>query len=405
MNHAMNPWPVARAALRRGWRTAAAMALLVALATALGTGVGALERGVRRAAAQAADAFDLVVGAPGSATQLVLTSVYLQPDTVPLMDGAVLARVMAEPEAAWASPIGFGDQWRGHPVVGVTEAFATLGGRRAPMEGRVFTAEGEAVIGAAVPLPLGGQITPQHGRVESPDGSHMHEGSAYEVVGRLPPTGTPWDAAILVPIESVWEIHGLGNGHPPGVERIGPPWEVGPPGVPAVIVKPRSIAGAYQLRARYRAAGSTAVFPGEVLAGLFRTMGDVRSVLSAMAAATSILVVAAVFLAFTVLVATRAREHAVLRAIGAPQRFVRAALWLELGAVLAAGVAAGTVLGWAGAMAAGSVLGRAAGLSVSVTIGWADIGLAAAILGGGLLAADLPVVWAGRTSPGAALKR
>lgn len=36
----MNPWPVARAALRRGWRVAAAMALLVALATALGTEIG-----------------------------------------------------------------------------------------------------------------------------------------------------------------------------------------------------------------------------------------------------------------------------------------------------------------------------------------------------------------------------
>jgi len=400
----MNPWPVARAALLRGWRTALAMALLVALATALGTGVGALERGVRRAAAQAADAFDLVVGAPGSATQLVLTSVYLQPDTVPLLDGAVLARVMAEPEAAWASPIGFGDQWRGHPVVGVTPAFATLGGRRAPMEGRVFSAEEEAVIGAAVPLPLGGRITPQHGRVEAPDGGHVHEEVAYAVVGRLLPTGTPWDAAILVPIESVWEIHGLGNGHPPGVERIGPPWEAGPPAVPAVVVKPRSIAGAYQLRARYRAAGSTAVFPGEVLAGLFRTMGDVRAVLSAMAVATAVLVVAAVFLAFTAVVASRAREHAVLRAIGAPPGFVLAALWLELGTVLTAGVAAGTALGWLGATVAGSVLGRAAGLSVRVVIGWADIGLAAAVLAGGLLAAVIPAVRAGRTAPGAALK-
>ncbi len=400
----MNPWPVARAALRRGWRVAAAMALLVALATALGTGVGALERGLRRGAAQAADAFDLVVGAPGSATQLVLTSVYLQPDTVPLMDGVVLARVMAEPEAVWASPIGFGDQWRGHPVVGVTQAFATLGGRRAPMEGRVFAAEQEAVVGAAVPLTLGSRINPQHGRLEVPDGGHVHEDVAYDVVGRLPPTGTPWDAAILVPVESVWEIHGLGNGHPPGVERIGPPWEAGPPGVPAVVVKPRSVAGAYQLRARYRAAGSTAVFPGEVLASLFRTMGDVRAVLSAMAAATAVLVVAAVFLAFTVLVAGRAREHAVLRAIGAPQRFVLAALWLELGVVLTAGVVAGTLLGWAAAVFAGSVLGHAAGVSVSVAIGWADIGLAAAILGGGLLAADLPVVWGGRATPGAALK-
>ena len=114
------------------------MALLVALATALGTGVGALERGMRRAAARAADAFDLVIGAPGSAAQLVLTSVYLQPDTVPLLDGAVVARVMAEPEAAWASPIAFGDAWHGHPIVGVAPAFVVLGGRRALAGGRTL---------------------------------------------------------------------------------------------------------------------------------------------------------------------------------------------------------------------------------------------------------------------------
>ena len=131
----MNPWPVARAALRTGWRGAVAMALLVALAVAMGVAVGVVERGLRRAAAGAADAFDLVVGAPGGGVQLVLAAVYLQPDTVPLLDGAVMARVMGEGEAAWASPLGFGDQWRGHPVVGVAPAFVTWGGRRDVIEG------------------------------------------------------------------------------------------------------------------------------------------------------------------------------------------------------------------------------------------------------------------------------
>jgi len=399
----MNPWPVARAALRRGWRTALAMALLVALATAMGTGVGALERGMRRAAAQAADAFDLVVGAPGSATQLVLTSVYLQPDTVPLLDGSILARVVAEPEAVWASPIGFGDQWRGHPVIGVSPSFVTFGGRRALGIGRVFAVEEEAVIGAAVPLQLGEKISPQHGLIEVPEGGHVHSEISYAVVGRLPPTGTPWDRAILVPIESVWELHGLGNGHPPGVERIGPPWEAAS-AVPAVVVKPRSIAGAYQLRARYRTGGSTAVFPGEVLSGLFRTLGDVRAVMSAMAAATSILVVAAVFLAFSALIAARAREHAVLRAIGAPPHFILAALWMELGIVLATAVAAGIWLGWVLASGAAAVLGRAAGLSVAASLGWPEAQLAAAILVGGLVAAVVPAFIGGRATPGASLK-
>jgi len=400
----MNPWPVARAALLRGWRSAVLMALLVALATALGTGVGALERGVRRAAAGAADAFDLVIGAPGSAAQLVLTSVYLQPDTVPLLDGAVVARVMAEPEAAWASPIAFGDAWHGHPIVGVAPAFVTLGGRRILAEGRTLQGEDDAVVGAAVPLALGAALHPQHGRQEAPDSGHVHADSTYTIVGRLPPSGTPWDQAILVPVESVWEIHGLGNGHPEGVERIGPPWEAGPPGVPAIVVKPRSFAGAYQLRARYRTAASTAVFPGEVLAGLFRTLGDVRAVLSGMAAACAVLVVAAVVLAFGAIVAARAQDHAVLRAIGAPPGFVLLALWMELGAVLVVGVAAGIALGWAGAAAAGAALGRSAGVQVAVTPGWVDAGLALVVLAGGLLAAAVPALVGSQVSLGRALK-
>ncbi len=399
----MNPWPIARAALRRGWRTALALGLLVALATALGTGVGALERGMRRSAARAADAFDLVVGAPGGATQLVLAAVYLQPDALPLLDAATTGRVLAEGEAAWASPIGFGDAWHGHPVVGVAPDFVTQGGRRAPASGRVFGLEAEAVIGAAVPLRLGERISPQHGLIEVPEGGHVHAEIAYEVVGRLAPTGTPWDRAILVPIESVWEIHGLGNGHPPGVERVGPPWEQAS-AVPAIVLKPRSVAGAYQLRARYRGAGSTAVFPGEVLAGLFRTLGDVRAVLSGMAAATAVLVVAAVFLAFSALVSARSREHAVLRAIGAPPGFLLAALWLELGSILLVAVAVGTGLGWAGAAAAGRALGRAAGVAVAASPAWADAGLAAAVLGGGLVAAVLPALAGGRATPGAGLK-
>ncbi len=379
------------------------MALLVALATGLGTGIGALDRAIRHGAAQAADAFDLVIGAPGSPVQLVMTSVYLQPDTVTLMDGAILARIMAEPEAAWASPIGFGDQWRGHPILGVSEALITQGGRRSVIEGRLPHEDSEAVLGSGVPLRLGEKAEPQHGLMETHEG-HVHTESAYTAVGRLPPTGTPWDQAILVPIESVWEIHGLGNGHPPGVEAIGPPW-VNPPGTPAVVVHPRSIAGAYQLRAKYRTASSNAVFPGEVLAGLFRTMGDLRAVLSGMALATSVLVVAAVFLAFGALIAARAREHAVLRAIGASPGFILAALWLEIGLVLAVGVAAGVLLGWAGAATAGAILGQSAHLSLGVSVAWPDIGLAAAILAGGLLAGSIPAWRGGRTQPGAALKQ
>lgn len=399
----MNPAPLARAALVRRWRTAAAMALLIALATGLGVGVGALERASRRAAARAADAFDLVVGAPGGPTQLVLASVYLQPEALPLLDPAVTARVLGEPDVVWSSPIGFGDSWRGYPVVGVAPAFLTFGGARRIAEGRGFEAEEEAVAGASVTAAVGEKFSPVHGMVASHEG-HVHTEIGYRIVGRLPPTGTAWDNALLVPIESVWEVHGLGNGHPPGVEQVGPPWEQ-PAGLPAIVLKPRSIAGAYLLRARYRSATSTAVFPGEVLSALFRTLGDLRSVLSWMAAATSGLVVVAVLLAFAGLVSGRAREHAVLRAIGASPGFIVAALWLELGAIVTAGIALGVLLGWAGAWAAAAGLARSTGVAMPVWLGWPELSLAAATLAACLAAAAAPAMLGGRVAPGALLKQ
>ena len=73
----MNPFPLVVAELRRHRLGASAVVALIALAVALGVALGAQESALRRASARAADRFDLVVGAPGSPTQLVLTTVYL----------------------------------------------------------------------------------------------------------------------------------------------------------------------------------------------------------------------------------------------------------------------------------------------------------------------------------------
>ncbi len=119
----MNPWPLVAADLRRSWAGAVAMTLLVALAVALGIAVSAQDRALRQGSAQAATKFKLIVGAPGSETQLVLSAVYLQPAAIGLVPPAVLGELERTRTVEFASPIGFGDSWRGHPVVGVTPAF------------------------------------------------------------------------------------------------------------------------------------------------------------------------------------------------------------------------------------------------------------------------------------------
>ena len=64
--------------------------------------------------------------------------------TVPLLDPAMVGRVLAEPRAKISAPLGFGDNIRGSPIVGTVPAFVDyLSGGLS--EGRVFATEGEAV--------------------------------------------------------------------------------------------------------------------------------------------------------------------------------------------------------------------------------------------------------------------
>ena len=76
----------------------------------------------------------------------------------------------------------------------------------------MFATSREAVAGSAVPVAIGDSFTPAHGHGDAAD-EDAHS-DVLTVVGRMPPTGSPWDKAIIVPVESVWEVHGLPNGHP-----------------------------------------------------------------------------------------------------------------------------------------------------------------------------------------------
>ena len=184
------------------------IAAIVALAVALGVAVTLQERALRLGSARAAEKFDLIVGAAGSETQLVLSSVFLQPSPLPLMPGKVLSDLEADPRVAWAAPIGFGDFFGTSPIVGTTTTLVR-NLSSGTSEGAVFAHEGEAVIGADVPLAMGSTVKPMHGTLG--EGGHTHTELAYTVVGRLKPTGSAWDRAILVPIRAVWDIHGLGH--------------------------------------------------------------------------------------------------------------------------------------------------------------------------------------------------
>ncbi len=376
--------------------------LLIAVAVAIGVGLSAQEAALRQSTSRAADDFDLLIGAPGSQTQLVLTTIYLQPDALPLIDGSLLNALDRDERVHAAAPIAIADSVRGHPVVGTTAAFAGRWGRLAPSEGRLFAHEGEAVVGANVALSIGETITPAHGVAWRPgkaagvaeeEQRHRHDGVHYVVVGRLPRQGAPWDNAILVPIESVWETHGFGNGHAADDAALGPPFDARKvPGVPAIVVKPRAVADAYALRSLYRQGGTMAFFPAEILVNLYTTLGDLRDVLVVATILNDVLIFSATAMLLLALAGLRRRRYAVLRALGASRGYILLCVWLGAALILAAGCLLGLGLGTGAAWLAGRLVEHRTGLSLAVGLGWPEVVSVLSLIGAASLLALVPAL-------------
>ncbi|SEN54616.1 FtsX-like permease family protein [Palleronia pelagia] len=402
------PWPLALGMIRRfAWINAVFVAL-IAVSVGMGIGLIAQERGLRQGTADAASKFDLVVSAPGSEISMLLAAVYLRPADVPLIDGETFNAIADDDRVRLAAPIAFGDSFEGDPIVGTVAELVTHLSEGA-IEGRVFATEEEAVVGALVDVPVGGEIEPAHGRGTAAEAG-LHGGFHYEVVGRMAPTGSPWDRAILVPVEGVWAVHGLANGHPveeadghgddadhdedhggddehghdeayePSAgQRIGPPFEAALfPGTPAVIVVPEQLAQAYALQSAYtRDAETMAFLPGAVLSQLYAILGDIRQAMSLMSLVAQILVAASVLTGLVMLLRLFERHMALLRALGAPTRFLVALVWSYGAGLLVLGGVLGAALGWAVAGVLSDVVAARTGIAIPVSLGWAEIHLVA----------------------------
>lgn len=395
----MNPFLLLKGLFRQSWGGVAALALLLALSLSLGICVSMTERGLRQGASRAGNDFDLLIGAQGSAVQLMLSAVYLQNQVVlPLVPASLLGKVAAQPGVKWAAGMALGDRWQSSPLVGVSPELLTLGQSRSLREGRLFAHLNEAVVGAGVPLALGEKFSPQHGQMEmpagsAPEGDHAHS-AEYTVVGRLPATGTPWDNALLVPVESLWQLHG-------NAQR----------GFSALVVKPVGLGDAYRLRGQWQnvslpaepsqglgAVMTQSAFTGEVLTNLFVTLGDVQSLLQAMAVAAQAVALCGALLVGLLSVALRKPLLTLLRALGAPRTFLLGSVWLLVFTCMALGVLAGLGLGWGMTQGVALWLKHSTRVFFDFGLSWVEIQLCLVALGAGSVCALVPALLVYRKS-------
>lgn len=185
--------------------------LLIVLLLALGVGtigfVWIVDEQVGAALNRDAQGIDLVVGAKGSAMQLILAGIFhvdAPTGNIPLKSAQQLAK---DPLIKRVIPLSLGDSFRGYRIVGTSPDYPELyGGVLA--SGRMWQVAMEAVLGATVAarsgIGVGDRFVGSHGLSE---GGPVHGDSVYTVVGVLKPTGTVLDRLVLVNSESVWFVH------------------------------------------------------------------------------------------------------------------------------------------------------------------------------------------------------
>lgn len=154
---------------------------------------------------------DLVVGAKGSPTQLILSSIYHVDNPTGNISYAEAQSLAANPMIKLAVPLALGDNFQGHRIIGTDYSFLELYGLELA-DGRLWEADFEAVIGASVArergLKIGDRFAGAHGLSE---GGYVHDEHLYEITGILEENGRLTDRLILSNISSVWSVHGLGE--------------------------------------------------------------------------------------------------------------------------------------------------------------------------------------------------
>jgi putative ABC transport system permease protein len=285
--------------------TAAILGIAVALAITVLLLSQAMEDGLVRASRP----FDLLVGAKGSPTQLIMSTILLQDAPVGNIPLDYFETLRRDPRVADAIPLAMGDSVRGFRIVGVGRELFVLADPAskqpyfAVAEGRVFGSTFEAVLGAQVAakwrMGLQDTFQSQHGLLEGVLGE-THQ-ARYTIVGMLKPSDTPLDRAIFVPLDSYWDVHD-------GTARE----------ITAAMIRPVGIKEFYQLHQEInQSTVAQAVLTGQGMARLFDFLGQGQAILTKVCYLALLMGAATVFLGSYAVGAQRRRETAILRALGA----------------------------------------------------------------------------------------
>jgi putative ABC transport system permease protein len=317
-----------------------------------------------------AESTPLLLGARGSALDLVMNGLYFD-DEVPELVSMAAVNAVEDSGLAMPIPLYVRFHARRFPIVGTTLDYFDFRGL-AIARGRQLALLGEAVIGAGVADRL--DITAGDSLLSSPETVFDLAGVyplKMRVVGVLARSHTPDDLAVFVDVKTAWVVQGLVHGHQDLTRPKDPTVVIdrteanvvasaklveyaeitaenvdsfhfhGDPDqypLSAVIVVPEDDKSGTILRGRYLEGERPyqLVVPGTVIDGLLANIFRIKNVLDAVILVVGIATVLALTLVFALSLRLRQREIQTVFRIGGSRLTIARLVGAEIAIVLAA---------------------------------------------------------------------
>jgi len=320
-----------------------------------------------------AETTPLLVGARGSALDLVMNSLYFG-ETVPELVSMAAVDRIAESGLALPIPLYVRFQARGFPIVGTTLDYFDFRGLRVAA-GDQLAVLGECVLGARAAKELG--LGPGDSLMSSPETVFDLAGVyplKMRIAGILAESHGPDDLAVFVDIKTAWVIQGLVHGHadlndvtdptlvmrrsdgnvsatakvlqfteitPDNIDSFHFHGNPGSYPITGVIAVPHDEKAGAILRGRYIAADAASEneqieVPGKVVGELLDTIFRVKSILDAVILMVGIATVLALTLVFTLSLRLRQREVQTIFKLGCSRSTIARLMAAEIAMILAA---------------------------------------------------------------------
>lgn len=275
--------------------------------------------------------FDVVIGAEGSETTLVLNTFYHVGSPTGNIPEETLEVVLQDKGVEQAYAMTTGDNYNGYPIVGINpQYFMTRYGDRKLSAGTLYGHTGEVVVGSyaarLLHLQVGDTFSGAHGLVKDAldvelgddtegaehDEHNAHQSFLYTVKGILPELNTPDDRAMFTTLDYAWFVHGELN-----ADRE----------ITAILVKPKTLLGAHELQSKLDQMNKVqAVYTSKVVADVVNLVDRGSEIIEIVTLLCVILAAISILLSLVAAANERTKDVGLLRLLGKSKIYV----WMTL---------------------------------------------------------------------------